>query len=182
MRRLIQFCGHILALVQLDQSSNQELFTDYMSVYCEHLRQLPQEPRAQMKELAGQIILLPLKEQHLAIKLITAQLLTPECKSQWLQTLLKEYEDKAILLPYCLEFITHYPDNYRCVVPILRALPKKDLLALYLLMVTKGINKSAFHCFKELFKGEQGLTLLVDILSQKPLSLIPIYSMKLLFN
>lgn len=166
-KRLMIFCGHIMALGQVGDYSNQELFTDCISVFCDHLRNHA-HPQELFNQLASHIVFLPISEQQIAIATTISRLLTPEQKSLWLYALNQAYKSTKPLVGHCLQFIKEHPDKFQFILPLLKNFPNEDLLTLYLSMVTKKLDKTAFYCFKELFKDVTRQPQLFYILSRTP--------------
>ena len=168
IEQLVMLCGHIVALGQMGRDPGQELFIDYINVFCEQLKNLP-HPQELIKQLVSNITFLPPNEESLAITTIITRLSTPEHKSLWLQDLILTYKNKTHLLPHCLTIIKENPDKFHFILPIIKNLNNEDLLTLYLLMVAMKVDKTAFYCFRELFKEVEKQPQLFYILSHTPL-------------
>ena len=165
--RLVNFYSYIIVLGQMGHDPDRELFTDYMSIFCDHLKTQPC-PQELFNQFISHIPVLSIDEERLVITTILNHLPAPEQKSLWLQALIKAYKNKTSLLPYCLQFIQEHPDEFHLLLPVLKNMTSEDLLDLYLLMQTKGLNKKSFHCFRELFKDREKLPQLFYILINTP--------------
>ena len=164
IEQLASICGHMVALSQME---HQELFTDYINVLCSHLKKLP-SPQQLLLQLAINIHSLPINEEQIAITTISNSLKTTELISLWLQTLVQLPHHKTSILPHCFQFIKENSAKFHLILPVLKNLSREDLLTLYLLMLSKGVNKNVFHCFAELFKDVETHPQLFYILSHTP--------------
>jgi hypothetical protein len=167
IKLLVMLCGHIIALDQMSPDPEQHLFSDYLLVLGDQLKNAPHDIEL-FEQLVSNISFLPKNNKTLAITTITTRLTTPEHKSLWLQALIRNTKNKSSLMPYCFRFIKENPDKFHLIVPIIKHLENEDLLALYLLMIKGKIDKTAFQCFKELFKEIKKRPQLFYILTNAP--------------
>ena len=167
-KRLINICGHIVALKQAMQQQEQAPIIDvYAEVLADKIRSSKTVDQT-LEHYAKIISLLPETAQDDPINALFTQFINDtSLQYRWLNALLANHDNKSTLLGFCQTVLKKTLVHEQ--VKLLNYFSCEDLFALYLHLIRHQASDEDLNGFVELFKDVSREPLLLYILCNTPL-------------